>query len=476
MLSENSFSFKQICVIVLLNMNPKDMVHFIGIGGIGVSALAKYYLSRGAQVSGSDLVSTEITEELQSLGTEIFIGPHRAVNLPKTATLVVHTSAVPPKNIELAAARKRKLPVKSYPEAVGELTRDRETITISGSHGKSTTTALASLVLESGYFDPTVIAGTKIKEFGNSNFHRGYGPHLVLEADEWNKSFLNYFPNIAIVTNIDTEHVDTYRKAGEIEKVFEEYLSRVPGDGIIIANRDDARLYGVAKKFSAQGGSASLGRPSTGKAGGKNRVVWYSLGNDHDVAAVRQALKIPGLHNISNALAALTLGRVLGIPQPAILHALSRFSGAWRRFDFRGTLNGASIFDDYGHHPREINSTILAARSRFPMRRIWCVYQPHQYQRLSYLWEDFTSAFDMADRICLLPVYDVAGRGTKTAKTMVNSEKLAQALIERGKNACHLNNFLDAQKFINKEVRPGDIVLMMGAGDIYNLSGQLFST
>ncbi len=437
-------------------------VHFIGIGGIGVSALAKYYISYGAKITGSDLVSTEITKELEGLGAKVHVGSHYATNIPKDATLVVYTSATPKNNPELVAAKKRrsaqagKVEVKSYPEAVGELTKDRETITISGSHGKSTTTALVSLVLEEGFLDPTVIIGTKVKEFGNSNFRHGKGTHLVLEADEWNRSFLNYFPNIAIVTNIDAEHLDTYKNAKGAEKTFAKYLGRVPKDGVIIANRDDEGLYRVANKF-----------------GGK--VRWYSLKNHHDVMAVKQVLKIPGEHNVSNALAALTLGRVLGIPEPAILHAISRFSGTWRRFDFRGTLNGASIFDDYGHHPREIYSTILAARDRFPMRRIWCVYQPHQYQRLSYLWDDFISAFDMADRVCLLPVYDVAGRKTKKAKIAVNSKKLVRVLLERGKNACYLDNFSVTKKFIGEEVRPGDIVLMMGAGDIYNLSGQLFS-
>lgn len=436
-------------------MIPKS-VHFIGIGGIGVSALAKYYLSHGARVTGSDLASSEVTKELEGLGAKIYVGAHRAANVDRETTLVVHTSAIQQNNLELAGAKKRKIKIKSYPQAVGELTKERDTITISGSHGKSTTTALASLVLEEGFLDPTVIIGTKIKEFANSNFRQGSGSHLVLEADEWNKSFLNYYPKIAIVTNIDAEHMDTYKDAKDVEKTFAKYLARVPKGGVIIANKDDERLYRVAKEF-------------------RGKVRWYSKDNNHDVAAVKRALKVPGEHNLSNALAVLTLGRVLGIPQSATLLALSRFSGTWRRFDFRGTLNGASIFDDYGHHPREIHSTILAARSRFPMRRIWCVYQPHQYQRLSYLWNDFTSAFDMADKVCLLPVYDVAGRETKKAKMSVNSEKLVDTLLARGKNASHLDNFSQAKEYIGKQVRSGDIVLMMGAGDIYNLTGSLLA-
>ncbi len=435
-------------------------VHFIGIGGIGVSALAKYYLSQGVRVSGSDLVAGEITKDLQKKGAKIVIGAQRAANLPKNVSLVIYTSATAPNNPELLAAQKRlpkagDLAVKSYPEAVGELTRNMQTVTVSGSHGKSTTTALAALVLENGYLDPTVIVGTKLKEFGHSNFRPGKSPYLVLEADEWNKSFLNYSPTIALVTNIDAEHLDTYKQVEEVEKTFAEYLARVPAYGKIIANYDDPRLRRVASAF-------------------KKRVIWYSL-KDKEAEILRKILRIPGEHNISNALAALKLGRALAIPEPLILAGLSHFTGTWRRFEFRGSLNGAQIFDDYGHHPAEIMATIKAARSRFPFRRIWCVFQPHQYQRLNHLWDNFASAFDLADRVCLLPVYDVAGRETKEAREAVNSEKLAEVLLSRGKDVCHLADFTQARLHLAQSVRPGDVVLMMGAGDIYNLTGQLFT-
>lgn len=431
----------------------KGLVHFIGIGGIGVSALAKYYLAHGVKVTGSDLVSSEITGELENLGAKIYTGKHRAANLPREARRVIHTSATSQNNLELSAAKKRRIKTKSYPEAVGELTKSFNTITISGSHGKSTTTALAALVLEEGYFDPTVIIGTKVKEFGNSNYRQGRGTYLVLEADEWNKSFLDYSPLIAVVTNIDAEHLDTYKRVEEVEKTFAKYLARVPVGGKIIANRDDPRLARVAGKF-------------------KKKIVWYSR-QDREAETVRKILRVPGEHNVSNALAALKLGRVLGIPETAILQGLSRFGGTWRRFEFRGVLNGAQVFDDYGHHPAEIMATIQAARSRFPFRRIWCVYQPHQHQRLNYLWDRFVAAFDLADRVCLLPVYDVAGRETKKARQAVNSKKLAQALDERGKNACYLNSFKEANLHLKEAARPGDVILMMGAGSIYTLTNEI---
>lgn len=426
------------------------LIHFIGIGGIGVSALAKYYLNQGHQVSGSDLISSEITDELKSLGAKIATGKHTKSNFPQRAKRVIYTAAVPLRNTELQEAKSKKIKIQTYAEAVGELTQKYETITISGAHGKSTTTALVALMLEEGYFDPTVIIGTKLKEFGNSNFRRGHGKYLVLEADEWNKSFLNYSPKIAVVTNIDAEHLDTYKKVEAVEKTFEEYLAKVPRDGAIVANADDPRLKKVAEKFG-------------------KKVHWYSC-ESREAALIRKLLKIPGEHNVSNALAAMSAARIMGVHEPNILRAISSFSGCWRRFEFKGIQNGAFIFSDYGHHPREIEATIRAARSRFPFRRIWCVFQPHQHQRLAYLWNDFVTAFDCADRVCLLPVYDVAGREIKNVQKTVTALKLTKELFERGKNVCHLASFKKAREFMATHSRYGDVIIIMGAGDIYKLT------
>lgn len=428
-------------------------IHFIGIGGIGVSALAKYFFSYGAMVTGSDLASSEITKDLERLGVSVVYGKHKKASLPTNTDLVIYTAAIPETNPELQEAKRRKIKRKNYAEAIGELTKKYQTITISGSHGKSTTTALASLVLEEGYFDPTVIIGTRLKEFSNSNFRKGGGKYLILEADEWNKSFLHYSPHAALITNVDLEHLDTYKDAADIEATFTKYLKKVHKDGFIVANRDDERLRRIGEKFG-------------------KKVVWYSL-EDPEAKLVRSVLKIPGEHNVSNALGVIKLGRALGIHEPMILHALSRYHGAWRRFEFKGMLNGANVIDDYGHHPREVHATIKAARSRFPFQRVWCVYQPHQHQRLLHLWDDFVGAFDMADKVCLLPVYDVAGRETKAAQAQVNSKKLARELLRRGKNAYHISSFKAAGKFLRKEVRPGDVVLMMGAGDIHKFSQSL---
>ena len=431
-------------------------IHFIGIGGIGVSALAKYHIEKGDTVSGSDLSYSEIVKELEDLGARIIIGKHVKKSVPKETKKVIHTAAIKTSNPELHIARERGMVTETYAQAVGKITKRYHTITVSGSHGKSTTTALSALVLNEGYCDPTVIVGTKIKEFKNSNFRSGKSKYLVLEADEWNKSFLHYSPHIAVVTNIDAEHLDTYKTMEGVEKTFTEFLSKVPKNGVIIANADDPPLRRVAGPFG-------------------KKVRWYSKHNNGDADLVRRVLRVPGEHNVSNALAALTLGRVLGIADRNILKAFSRFSGCWRRFEFKGIVNGASVFSDYGHHPTEIKATIRAARDRFPLRRVWCVYQPHQFQRLHYLWQDFTEAFDMADRVCVLPVYDVAGREVRGVKHTANSLILAKEIAKRGKNISYVANFKKADKLLREETRSGDVILIMGAGDIYTFADDLTS-
>lgn len=434
-------------------MDKNKPIHFIGAGGIGMSALARYFHAAGHAVTGSDLTESEITRELVAEDISVVIGPHKAANIPKHCFAVIHTAAIPEDNRELVAARKRGVPAKTYAEQIGDLTRRYHTVTISGSHGKSTTTAMTALVLESGYYDPTVILGAKIKEFGNSNFRKGKSRYFVLEADEWNRSFLHYHPTVAVVTNIDAEHLDTYGTVRAVETTFRDYLSKVPEHGQIIANKDDARARNVAKQFG-------------------KKVVWYSR-KDVEAAVLRRILRVPGEHNISNALAALHAGRVFGISDPAILHALSRYTGAWRRFEFKGMVRDAYVYTDYGHHPTEIHATLAAAREAFPFRRIWCVYEPHQYARLHYLWKEFTGAFDRADRTLLLPVYGVTGREQAEAAKHVNAISLAHELQKRGKRAWHVQSFYQAKEYLMSEVRPSDVLLVMGAGTIYEFAKDL---
>jgi UDP-N-acetylmuramate--alanine ligase len=422
-------------------------IHFIGIGGIGMSALAQWYLSCGDTVSGSDLVASDITRRLCMAGADIFVGSIGHPPIAPDIDLVVHTAAVAPSHPELSDAKAKGIACRTYARALAPLTKQHKTIAIAGAHGKSTTTALTALVLEDSHFDPTVIVGTKLAEFGNTNFRRGYGGYLVLEADEYNKSFLHYTPHIAVLTNIDAEHLDTYGTVSQVQAAFAKFLNRVGKDGAIVANKDDARTLRVAKKFG-------------------RRVSWYSL-DDPEARIVRRVLRVPGEHNISNALAALHVGRRLGALEPDILTALARFQGAWRRFELLGMRDGAFVVSDYAHHPREIIATLRAAREQFPIRRIWCIFQPHHYSRLASLWKSFHTAFDMADRVVILPVYEVAGRERAAIRNpRISAASLTDTLTKKGKDAYYLAERKDFHAYIDAHARAGDVLLFLGAGDI----------
>jgi len=433
-------------------------IHFIGIGGIGVSALAQYYLAQGDEVSGSDLVSSEITEMLAQKGTKIFIGKHSAKNVPKDAKTVVYSPAVEMSNPEYKKAKARKMKLRSYPEALGELTREYFTIAVSGAHGKSTTTAMISLILAQAGLDPTVIVGTKIKEFGDTNFRAGKSKYLVIEADEWNASLLNYRPRIIVLTNIEREHLDFYKNLENIMKTFAKYISYLPENGFLVANADDENIIKL-----------KMLKPSW-----PFNIQNYTL-KQGEAEELQKIMKIPGRHNISNALAALAVARILEIPDKKSFLALGKYQGAWRRFDIRETdINGKiiTLISDYGHHPTEIRVTLQAAREKFPDRKIWCVFQPHQFQRTFYLFDDFVKVFKNApvNNIIITDIYSVAGRESSAIKKKVNSKKLVKAIAKE--NVIYLANS-KIKKHLADNISGGDVVIVMGAGSIYELSKSL---
>lgn len=435
-------------------------VHFVGIGGIGVSALAKYYLAKGHKVTGSDLVASEITDSLKKLGAKIFIGPHRSRTVLDQIDLVVYSPAVPTDNPELKRAKKLGIECQSYPEALGELTKKYFTIAVSGTHGKSTTTAMIGLLLAKAGLDPTVIVGTKVKEFGDSNCRVGKSQYLVIEADEHFASFLNYWPKIIVLTALELDHLDYYKNFKNYILAFKKFISHLPRDGVLIANRDDKNVN------------------STFSAAVKN-VLWYSLKNK-GVKKIKGILKIPGKFNISNALAALTVTRVLKIPDKISFKALSEYRGSWRRFEITrpglvvrpGLIRHPIIISDYAHHPTQIKVTLEAAREKFPRKKIWCVFQPHQYQRTYYLFKDFVKVFKEApvDKLIITDIYDVAGRETLKIKKKVSSEKLVKKISKNKVIYLKKEEILD---YLKKNLRGGEVVMIMGAGDIYNLSLKL---
>lgn len=432
-------------------------VHFVGIGGIGVSALAKYYLAKGHKVTGSDLVASEITDSLKKLGAKIFIGPHRSRTVLDQIDLVVYSPAVPTDNPELKRAKKLGIECQSYPEALGELTKKYFTIAIAGSHGKSTVAAMTGLLLEKAGLDPTVILGTKLKEFGSSNCRVGKSKYLVIEADEHLASFLNYWPKIIVLTTIEADHLDFYKNLKNYVLAYKKFISQLPKSGILIANKDDKNI----QKLKSQISKLHL------------KTQNYSL-KQLEAKKIKKILKIPGKFNISNALAALTVTRVLKIPDKISFKALSEYKGSWRRFEITKTLypKPYTLISDYAHHPTQIKVTLEAAREKFPRKEIWCIFQPHQYQRTYYLFKDFVKVFKEApvDKLILTDIYDVAGRETLKIKKKVSSEKLVKKISKNKVIYLKKEEILD---YLKKNLRGGEVVMIMGAGDIYNLSLKL---
>lgn len=440
-------------------------IHFVGIGGIGMSALAKFYLDKGYEISGSDLASSEIIDGLKKAGVKIFIGHKKENLLPKT-NLAIYSAAVQENNPEVLATKKLGIKTLIYAEALGELTKKYFTIAVSGTHGKSTTTAMLALIMEKAGLDPTVIVGTKLKEWGNENFRSGKSKYLVIEADEYKASFLNYRPKIIVLTNIESEHLDYYKNFKNILKTFGKYIGSLAENGVLIANQDDKGASELLKLL-----------PMTESP----IIKKYSL-NQKESGIIKKIIKIPGEHNISNALAALETSRVLKIPDKIIFNGLSEFRGVWRRFEYVGKRKGAFIFNDYGHHPTEIAATLKGAREFMKKNkikgRLWCIFQPHQFERLLSLFKDFINAFDKADKIVILDVYQVAGREEKFSENFRKKikRKLIAEIKKRKNDAIDIADLKKAAAYLKQNLKKEDLAILMGAGDIYKIAPALIQT
>jgi UDP-N-acetylmuramate--alanine ligase len=410
-------------------------VHFIGIGGIGVSSLAQYYLSENWLVSGSDMVRSEITDELKKKGAIVTIG-HKRSNV-KNPSMVVYSAAVGEDNPERKAAKRRKIQTLSYAQALGSLSKNYRTIAVAGSHGKSTTASMMALVLKKAGLDPTVILGTKLKEF-KGNFKKGKSDLLVIEADEYNKSFHNYSPDVAIITNIDKEHLDTYKTYRGVVSGFVKFAKRVPKGGFVIANYKDPGLRTALK-------------------GIKGKVIWY---NKHPFK--RHDLKIPGLHNQENAEAVWRTAGVFRVKRTVAESAFKNYKGAWRRFEkLKSPGVAAELYTDYAHHPTEIRATLEAMREKYPNKKIICVFQPHQEDRFNRLFNEFKTAFSEADLTMLLPIYVVEGRRSEPEKT---TKDLVEAIDK--KNVLYINNVSEALFGLEMFSLERPAAIFMGAGDL----------
>jgi UDP-N-acetylmuramate--alanine ligase len=450
-----------------------QQIHFVGIGGIGMSGIAEVLLNLGYKVSGSDLKSSAVTQRLAGLGAAVFEG-HRAENIAG-AEVVVTSSAIAAENLEVVEAHKLHVPVIQRAEMLAELMRLKYGIAIAGMHGKTTTTSMVAAVLAGGGLDPTVVVGGRVDAMG-SNARLGKSQYLVAEADESDRSFLKLSPILSVVTNIDREHMDCYRNMRDVKKTFLEFMDRVPFYGMVVACNDDPLLrrllpevqrrtvtYGTKRGsdflIKLEAGSSAVSVPGDGRPLSRFRVSFRKK----DLGEF--TLHVPGLHNVLNATAAIAVGVGLDIGVEAIRAALDQFRGVDRRFQLRGRMGGVSVIDDYGHHPTEIRATLAAARS-CGFRKVHVVFQPHRYTRTRDLLEDFTTAFGDADSLFVLDIYAASEKPIEG----ISGEALARAVREKGgRSAQYVGSFADAVGSAADVAEDGDMILTLGAGSVSQL-------
>ena len=417
-------------------------IHFIGIGGIGISAIARMFLLEGKKVSGSDMSDSKAVKELEKFGAKIHIG-HSAENIPEHTDLVIYTIAIDKNNPELKEVIKRNIKILTYPESLKEVSKDKYTIAVSGTHGKTTTTAMIAKIMIDAGLDPTVIVGSFLKGH-ESNFIAGKSKYFVVEACEYRKSFLNIKPTIALITNIDNDHLDYYKDIKDIQNAFGEFISEVDKNNYVIADINNKIVSPVLKATKAN-------------------VI-----NSKDFFDGELKLKIPGEHNKEDASFAFAVANILGIDKEKAKKSLEEFVGTWRRFEYKGeTKNGVLIYDDYGHHPTEIKATLAGAREFFGKKKIFVAFQPHLYSRTKILLNDFATAFGAADEVLIAPIFAAREKFDPS----ITSEILADKI--KGTKALSFNNFSEIENYLSKNLKKDDVLITIGAGDIYKVGENL---
>ncbi|HPN38481.1 MAG TPA: UDP-N-acetylmuramate--L-alanine ligase [Melioribacteraceae bacterium] len=442
-------------------------IHFVGIGGIGMSGIAEILLSQGFNISGSDLNASETTERLESIGVKVFIG-HDAANI-KGADVVVYSSAVALQNDEVKAAIDKKIPVIKRSEMLAECMRMKYGIGIAGTHGKTTTTSMVGLVLTEANIDPTIIVGGKLSSLGGTNARLGKSEYIVVEADEFDRTFLRLTPSIAAITTLEREHLDTYKDLEDIKGAFIEFANKVPFFGFVVLCLDEPALQDIMPSIN-------------------RRVITYGTTSQADVRAVdikhnkyqseftviykgeelgNVLLKVPGLHVVKNSLVAITIAKELGIPFDIIKEALAKFSGVYRRFETKYN-DEVLVIDDYGHHPTETNATLNAIRSGWKNRLI-AIFQPHLYSRTRDFYAEFGRSFLNSDIFICTDVYPARELPIEG----ITGELIANAAKKFGhKEVYYIQNKNEIPQFLKEIYKPGDIIITLGAGDIWKYGEQ----
>ena len=448
-------------------LKNKKRIHLIGCGGIGLSGIARILLKEGKILSGSDTDASNLTGKLQKQGMKFFLG-QRGKNITEDVELIIISAAIKDDNPELKKAKGLKIPVISYAQALGLAMETGFGIAVAGTHGKTTTTAMITFILKEAGEEPNFVIGGEVKELGG-NSGVGSGNFLVAEACEFNRNFLSLKPKVAVVTNIEEDHLDYYQNLQEIKEAFAEFVSLVPADGFIVLSEQAKRCL-----------------PKT-----KTKVFTYGFGEDNDYRAreifleknrtdfvilnqknyIPISLRIPGKHNILNSLAAFVVSSQLGIKEAIIKKALKNFKGVRRRFEVKGKFKDITIIDDYGHHPTEIKATLSAVRQRYPNNRVIAIFQPHQYSRTRFFLDDFARAFKKADLIIVPEIYFV--RDSEEEKRLINSKNLVEKIKKNKGNALYIPDFISIVNYLLKITRPFDVVLTIGAGPVYQVADGL---
>jgi len=447
-------------------------LHFVGIGGIGMSGLAEILMDQGFTITGSDRAANDNTERLEGLGASLYIG-HNAANVEPDVDVLVYSSAIPHDNPEILLAHQRKIPVIRRAEMLAEVMRLKYGIGIAGTHGKTTTTSMISLVLMEGGVDPTVIVGGRLRGLAGSNARMGKGEFIVVEADEYDRSFLSITPTIAVLTTLETDHLDCYRDLEDIKSAFLQFVNKVPFYGFVVLCLDEPALQDIMPKI-------------------KKKIITYGLNGQADLQAVDLVhrlqrtkflvlhggkelgeieLQIPGKHNVQNALAAIAVGLELHVPFDRVKTGIEKFTGVFRRWEVKAEVGEIMVVDDYAHHPTEIKATLAGVKAGW-RRRVICVFQPHLYSRTRDFYDEFGRSFFNADVLVLTDVYPAREEPIQG----VSGELIVNAAKELGHKQVHyVPDKKAVPKFLMDIKQPGDIIITMGAGDIWKFGEEFIA-
>ena len=458
-----------------MELSEVKQVHCIGIGGIGLSAIAEILLSRGISVSGSDSKETEITDRLIKRGAKLYLG-HRAKNIGE-ADIIVYSAAAPMDNPEIMAAKEKGLPVLTRAELLGQLMKDAEnSIAVAGAHGKTTCTSMISLILKNAEKEPTILVGGNLPEIGG-NVRVGSNDFFITEACEYMDSFLSLAPKYAVILNIDSDHLDYFKDIDHIVRSFDTFANSVTEDGAVFAFDANPFVGSIIKDLEKRcitfGFHENCNYRAEDIQFGSDGFPSFSIRVDGEPLC-RISLKVPGEHNIANALAAAACTITMGIDLRIIISTLESFTGTQRRFDLLGlTTNGVKVVDDYAHHPTEITATIKAAKN-VPHERMWIIFQPHTYTRTLALHDDFAEALASADKIVLAEIYAAREKNTHNISAYSIMEKMKA--IDPAQEVWFLPTFDEISEFVLANAKPDDLVITMGAGDIYKVGEQILET